>query len=122
FYLLSPLSDSWIDNGTSNTIPITGLTPGKYTLKVKFTNRLTGQESSIYQMNLTILVPWYASNWAISLYSLILLIGIVLIIRAARIKNRKKKAREQEIQEVKHREEVYESKLRFFTNIAHEFC
>lgn len=122
YYQLSPLSDSWIDNGTSNTIPVTGLKSGDYTLKVKFLNRLTGIESSIYKMNITIHVPWYASNWAILFYSFVCLCILALFIRAARIKARKKKARDKEKQEVKHREEVYESKLRFFTNIAHEFC
>lgn len=122
YYQLNPLNDSWIDNGTSNTIPITGIEPGDYTLKVKFMNRLTGQDSSIYQMNITIHVPWYASHWAISFYSLIALAILFILVRTASIKQDKKKAREKEKQEIKHREEVYESKLRFFTNIAHEFC
>lgn len=121
-YQLNPLSDSWIDNGTSNTIPITGLKPGDYTLKVKFTNRLTGQESSISQMHITVNVPWYASNWAIFVYCTITLAVLFLLIRIAKVKAEKKKAREKEKQEARHREEVYESKLRFFTNIAHEFC
>ena len=122
YYQLSPLSDSWIDNGTSNTIPITGLEPGDYRLKVKFMNRQTGQTSSVYQMNITIHVPWYTSHWAIFFYSIIALGILFILFRAAKNKERKKKIREQEKQEVKHREEVYESKLRFFTNIAHEFC
>lgn len=122
YYQLNPLSDSWIDNGTSNTIPVTGLKPGDYTLKVKYTNRLTGQESSTLQMHITIHVPWYASHWAICFYSLIGLAVLLILLRTAKIKTEKKKAREKEKQEIRHREEVYESKLRFFTNIAHEFC
>ncbi|MDD4515168.1 hybrid sensor histidine kinase/response regulator transcription factor [Massilibacteroides sp.] len=122
YYQLNPLSDSWIDNGISNTIPITGLTPGNYTLNVKFINRLTGQESSVYRMEITIHVPWYASRWAVFFYSIAIISVLVLLIRSARIKEHKRKAREKEKQEVRHREEVYESKLRFFTNIAHEFC
>lgn len=122
FYMLEPLSNSWIDNGTSNTIAFTGLKPDTYKLSVKFKNRLTGLESSIYVKTIKIHVPWYTSGWAIAIYALALLTIVFLLTREAIIRKRKKELRKEEEVLIKHKEEVYESKLRFFTNIAHEFC
>jgi signal transduction histidine kinase/ligand-binding sensor domain-containing protein/DNA-binding response OmpR family regulator len=122
YYKLDELSDQWIDNGTSNNASFTSLAPGTYTLSTKYKNRLTGKESPVYLLSIRILPPWYLSVWAYMIYYILALAMIALIIRAIYMRNEKKKELALEKLNQQHQEEVYESKLRFFTNIAHEFC
>ncbi len=120
-YLLSGHSDKWINNGTSNSVTFTNMAPGEYSLKVRFSvnNHFEGQP--VYTQYIRILPPWHQSAWAYIIYTfLILSTGILLIVSYSR----KIKGRQQlvfERMEQKKTEEIYESKLRFFTNITHEF-
>lgn len=122
YYKLDDLSKQWIDNGVSNSTSFTNLSPGEYTLYIKYKNRLTGSESPIYSILIKILPPWYLSIWAYIIYAILAIICIFLFIRAIRLRIEKKKLHELEKLYQLHQEEVYESKLSFFTNIAHEFC
>ncbi len=122
FYKLEGLNDQWIDNGNSNTVSFTNFNPGEYTLLVKYYNRANSKESLVYSIKINILPPWYQSTLAYLIYFILALISIALIIRWIMIKNRKKQIRILRKMEQQHKEDIYESKLRFFTNIAHEFC
>lgn len=122
YYKLDDLSKQWIDNGTSNNISFTSLSPGEYTLFIKYMNRLTGKESPVYSITIKITPPWYLSPLAYVLYATMVISVIYLLIRAAIIKDKKKKYKAMMKIKQRHQEEVHESKLRFFTNIAHEFC
>lgn len=121
FYKLENVSSQWIDNGTSNNASFTNLSHGTYTLSIKYKNRLTGSESPVYSIEIKILPPWYMSWWAYTIYTLIALFCIGLIVNAIVTKYRKKKFAAIEKIKQEHQAEVYESKLSFFTNIAHEF-
>lgn len=122
FYKLDNPGTQWIDNNSSNSASFTNLSPGTYTLSIKYKNRLTGKESPDYSITIKILPPWYMSWWAYTIYILIILASIVLFIKAMIAKDRKRKLATIEKIRQNHKEEVYESKLSFFTNIAHEFC
>ncbi len=121
-YRLEGMSDAWIDNGPNNTIYFTNISPGHYTLRLKCQNMEAGVESSEYAVNITISPPWYMSTLAYIIYGLIgvaaLWLAVGFIIRR---NERRRKAMIDDLQQ-EHEKEVYESKLRFFTNIAHEFC
>ncbi|MDU1889634.1 MAG: two-component regulator propeller domain-containing protein [Dysgonomonas sp.] len=121
-YKLEKLSDQWIDNGTSNKASFTSLPPGKYNLLIKYKNKLTNQESPVYTLSIQITPPWYMSIWAYLSYILFGIFIIFLIIKTIRIRNRKKKQAAIEKLTQQHEKDVHESKLRFFTNIAHELC
>lgn len=122
FYKLDNLGTQWIDNNASNNASFTNLSPGTYTLSIKYKNKLTGKESPTYSITIKILPPWYMSWWAYTIYILAIFTCIVLLIRIMIIKDKKKKLLTFEKIRQQHQEEVYESKLSFFTNIAHEFC
>lgn len=122
YYKLEDLSTQWIDNGTSNNLSFTSLSPGTYTLYIKYINRLTGKESAVDSIIIKIRPPWYMSVWAYIIYGILILSVIALFIRAAIIRDKKKKYKAIMKMKQQHKEEVQESKLRFFTNIAHEFC
>ncbi|MBK5719358.1 helix-turn-helix domain-containing protein [Dysgonomonas sp. Marseille-P4677] len=122
FYKLDNLGTQWIENGSSNSASFTNLSPGTYTLSIKYKNRLTGNESPAYSITIKILPPWYMSWWAYVIYILAIFACITLLIKTMIEKDRKRKLETLKKIKQQHQEEVYESKLSFFTNIAHEFC
>lgn len=122
FYKLKEASDQWIENGNASTAIFSNLSPGEYTLLVKYRNNINGKESHPQAFTIRIVPPWYLSAGAYAGY---LLLGLLLCagmtaygIHTYRLKRQRmlKKMEQQK------KEEVYESKLRFFTNITHEFC
>lgn len=121
-YRIKGLSDNWVENGLSTTAVFSNLSPGEYTLLVKYRSNITGKESEPFSLKISITPPWYMTNWAYTIYFLLaiglLAGGIWMII----IRYRRKRNRMIEQMNRQQREEVYESKLRFFTNITHEFC
>ena len=112
----------WINLGSDPTVAFNELPYGKYDLKVKYTNLATGMESEPYGLRITVKAPWYLSGWAKAIYLLIVIAaaaaGVMLYLR----RQRERQTEELAKLEQTHREEVYEEKLRFFTNITHEFC
>lgn len=121
-YKIDKGKSEWIDNGLSNSVSFTQMSPGDYTLYVKYRNRTTGNESEVYSIRIHVQPPWYLSNTAMLAYQILLLTFIIIIIRIWMLKQQRKHAHLMEKLEQEHKEEVYEEKLRFFTNITHEFC
>lgn len=122
YYRLGELNENWIDNNEARHISFTNMKPGKYTLQVKYLNRVTGLESPVYQIVLNILPPWYLSPLAHVIYVILFIISMIMTAYFLIRKEKKRRLAMLEKLRVKHQEEVHESKLRFFTNIAHEFC
>ena len=121
-YRLDGMSDKWIDNGSQKKIVFTNVSPGEYILNVKFINKSTGQQSQIFPIVIKINPPYYKSKFAYLFYILFAL-GITFLIYkeiSARVKRQKREFLEKI--RIKQQEELFESKLQFFTNIAHEFC
>lgn len=58
---------------------------------------------------------------AIVIYALLILLAVLLCIRWFLLKQQRKRLFALEKMEQQHKEELYEEKLRFFTNITHEF-
>lgn len=112
----------WIDQGNSNVIPFTQLAPGEYTLYVKYHNLALGKESPVYSLSIRIRPPWYLSDMAKAIYLLLLLAAIAAAAYAWLLRVKRKQEAHRIRLEQEQREEVYEEKLRFFTNITHEFC
>lgn len=122
YYKLDGEGKGWTYNGNSNVISFADLHPGNYSLYVKYYNKVLGKESYICKMDIRVLPPWYASYWAYGIYLLLALAAISFIARIWMTHQEKKKKERLQKIEQKHKEEIYESKLQFFTNISHEFC
>ncbi len=122
FYKLNNSGSSWINNGNSNSIPFTNVSPGESNLLIKYRNNTTGKESPVFSMLIKVNPPWYSSTIAYFIYILAILTLSLFIIREIIIRSNNKKNRMLEKLKQEHEVEVYESKLKFFTNIAHEFC
>ena len=122
YYKLSEVSNQWIESGTSSSAVFSNLSPGQYPLLVKYKNNINGEECEPQSFFIQITPPWYLSNWAYILYFILISLfcasSIYLLIR----QYRRKQHRIIEKMNREKKEEIYESKLRFFTNITHEFC
>lgn len=120
-YRLKNHSDKWIYLGNNPHITFAQLPPGKYLLEVKSTNSDKIWSSHIYQLTIQMGYPWWLSIPAWIIY-IILCIIIIYVTRSV-IKNRIRLNRQILITQIEQRQQqkIHESRLNFFTNVAHEF-
>ncbi len=111
----------WYNNATSNILSFNGLPHGNHSLRVKYVNNETGYESPVSQFDIYVAPPWYLSPISIILYILIVIAAIGWFIYTLLRRQRLNQKRELEDMQRAHKDEVYEEKLKFFTNITHEF-
>lgn len=121
-YKLEETSNQWIESGTSASAIFSNLSPGEYTLLVKYRNNINGKESQTQSLIVRITPPWYLSSWAYAVYFLLFALLCAFIVYRIIYGYRRKQHRIIERMNRQKKEEIYESKLRFFTNITHEFC
>ena len=119
-YCMEGLSSKWYHVVGENRVYFTKLPPGNYTFKVKAAN-LSGiwnDEPAMFQI--TILPPWWLSTKALILYGIIAIGCVVLLIFI--ISRHNKTNIQQKIQEFENEKEkeLYQAKIDFFINIAHE--
>lgn len=120
-YRLIGFDDDFIDANYQQNITYTNLNPGSYILKLR---GKTPTSEGIYPekaLKITVLPPFYRTNIAYILYLLSALTISYLLIRFYTSKIKLKTSLEYEKREKKHIENMNQSKLRFFTNISHEF-
>ncbi|SFD45831.1 hybrid sensor histidine kinase/response regulator transcription factor [Flavobacterium phragmitis] len=119
WYQLENVNNDWVYLGRNNKVFFTELAPGDYVFKVKSLNSF-GVWSKEVKLKITILPPFYASTLAYILYFVLMCAGFYYIIRYSQnltqIKNNRK---------IKHlndekEKEIYQAKIDFFTNVAHE--
>lgn len=113
-YKLEGFEDEWNFVGEDHKATYTNLSPGDYIFKVKSANPELEDITPEATLRITILPGFWATTNAYIIYTIILaliiLIALRITVRITRLKNNVV---------VEHR--VAESKLRFFTNISHEF-
>lgn len=121
-YLLENFSNVWMNTEQTNEAHFTSIPPGKYVLKVRYNSGTDGSKDQYESITIVILPPWYFSIYAkIGYFLLIIGIGFYVFRWIGQRNERKRKIIAEKLEE-RHKEEVYEEKLRFFTNITHEFC
>lgn len=120
-YLLEGYQKDWINLGTSNTIVFSNLPTGKYLLKVRCSNADKIWSENYYLLPVTMLPPWWASAYAYVCYALLLILISLGIRRGVKYQLSVRNAINMEKLEKQKAEEIHQAKLRFFTNIAHEF-
>jgi signal transduction histidine kinase/DNA-binding response OmpR family regulator len=121
-YKLDGLSTDWLPVDTKNhEIVFNSLNPGHYTLRVKAANR-DGVWSE-REATLTIIMkpPFWKTKTAFVLYALILLMALVITRRLIQQREKVKFALEQERREILRVHELDMMKVKFFTNVSHEF-
>jgi len=119
-YKLDGFDEDWTYNiRNQHTATYTNLDSGSYSFKIR-ANDEEGAEH-IKEIGITVLSPPWKTWWAILLYTL-LIIGLISLFVRFRIENVKKE--NQLILEKQEKEKIRElnnQKLKFFTNISHEF-
>lgn len=115
-YLLEGFDKKWIP-ANSNSMLYTNLSPGKYILKV----REMGNHSNEKALNITINRPLYLSNFAIIIYLIMLFFIFYGLLRFIQWRTRIEESLKMEHIEKERIQNLNKMKLRFFTNVSHEF-
>lgn len=120
-YMLEGYQQDWIQLGTSNTIVFSNLPKGNYVLKVKCSNADKIWSDELFTLPVRMQPPWWDTGFAYALYALLLILMTLTVLRFIRYQmNVRNNIRLKELEKQKN-EEIHQAKLRFFTNIAHEF-
>nr|WP_294945040.1 hybrid sensor histidine kinase/response regulator transcription factor [uncultured Mucilaginibacter sp.] len=120
-YMMQGFDRNWIaaDN-LSRKAPYTNLDAGDYTFKVRASN--TGfWNSKELTLHVTILPPWWKTSIAYILYALAFISALFYIRREGIKKLRTKFLLEKEREETQRLHELDLMKIKFFTNVSHEF-
>lgn len=119
-YCMEGLTSKWYHVIGENRAYFTKLPPGSYTFKVKAANISSVWNETPATFHITILPPWWFSPIAIAIY-ILLGMGLIYILVFAVLKHSKARIL-QKIQEFENEKEkeLYQAKIDFFINIAHE--
>ncbi|MDN5211757.1 two-component regulator propeller domain-containing protein [Fulvivirgaceae bacterium BMA12] len=121
-YMLEGFDKDWIYTTAQNRIAkYTNLSPGDYILKVKASNSDNHWSNREIKLNFIIKPPIWRTNWAIAIYVLLVVVGLWFFRKFTLITNARKNQFLIEHFEKEKIEELSKLKLRFFTNISHEF-
>jgi len=118
-YMLEGFDKDW-NYVTDNTAQYMNIPSGKYTFRVKGTNNDGLWNNTDTNIVIRIKPPLWMEYYMIILY-ILLFLGLIayLIKRYIKYVDKKNKEKQYKYQVIKERE-MYESKINFFTNIAHE--
>lgn len=120
-YRLKGADQTWkyTDSGETR-INYSNLDPGNYTFQALVVNPEGKELGSMYQLDIAIAQPIYKSWWAITIY--IILGGAIISFLLLYHRRYSRLSNQRYIENYKHNKEkeLYDSKINFFTNVAHE--
>lgn len=119
-YCMEGVSSAWSHVIGENRVYFTKLSPGHYTFKVKAANLSGIWNDAPATLSITILPPWWRSPAAWILYGLLAAGCIVWICILTARHNRAKIQKKIKAFENEKEKELYQAKIDFFINIAHE--
>jgi ligand-binding sensor domain-containing protein/signal transduction histidine kinase/DNA-binding response OmpR family regulator len=119
-YKMEKLDEQWNYTTSSQQITYSNLTYGKYIFKVKASNNDGLWNETGTMLTINILPPFWKTQWAYITYLLLFILSIYFSVNYFRRKIELKNERKQALFENKKEKEIYDAKLNFFTNIAHE--
>lgn len=120
-YYLEGFESDWNEVGNKRTATYTNLSPGDYVFHLRASGSHHQPASGERQIRLTVLPPFWRTNWAIFLYCLLAGGLVLLYSRFVRFLHRQKLAVQLERLEKEKIREINQHKLDFFTFISHEF-
>ena len=115
-YQLEGIDKNWIYTTTPECY-YPRLKYGKYTLKVKCSNSDGIWNNDITTLEIRILPPWWYSGYAYFVYFLLFLAMVYFSYRLITYRHRLRIRQLEQEQEI----EMYDMRMRFYTNISHEF-
>jgi len=120
-YRLSGVNKNWVDAGTDRSVSFANLMPGAYTFEVKGSNSSGIWNKNVAQLQIVIHPPLWRTYWAYTLYTLVLILGVLTIYRFQLHRNRLKNQLLFEQREAERLAQLDRIKTNFFSNITHEF-
>ncbi|AWW33266.1 hybrid sensor histidine kinase/response regulator [Echinicola strongylocentroti] len=119
-YKMEGFDKNWTYLPQNQRINYSYLPPGDYTLKVKTADIFGEWSNREATLHITILPPFWKTNWAYILYAVLIILMMFLILKFYKDRiHRRQAAAFKRLEDEKQRE-VYQSKIEFFTNITHE--
>lgn len=116
-YKLNNFDNDWNYIQTRRDISFTNVPPGKYELWLKWTNCDGVWSEAVQAVNFEVKPIFWRSKYALTLYGLFVTFMVLLILNYFR----KRSLLKQNQLLLQKEEEIHQTRLTFFTNIAHEF-
>ena len=120
-YLLEGFEEKWNDAGTNTFAVYTNIPPGEYTFKVIGSNNDNYWNTQGASLAVTVNPPFWKTGWAYLIYFLLITAIFYTVRRIIVFRIEQNKLLEFERLDKERLKEMNQSKLRFFTNISHEF-
>jgi signal transduction histidine kinase/ligand-binding sensor domain-containing protein/DNA-binding response OmpR family regulator len=120
-YMLQGYDSDWVQAGTSRKAVYTNIDPGSYVFRVKASNNDGIWNENDTSLLVRILPPFWNTWVAYLIYSLALAVIINAIVQYVKLKEKFRNDILKERLQRKKEEELHQLKLKFFTNISHEF-
>ncbi|MFA9388281.1 MAG: two-component regulator propeller domain-containing protein [Prolixibacteraceae bacterium] len=121
-YKLDGFNDDWTTiDASGREVTYTNLHPGEYKFRVYASDFENSLQSDEIGLSIVVLPPFWKTKWAYSTYLIVVLLIIFYTIQTIISRERNKFLRHQEKLETMKVHEMDLMKLKFFTNISHEF-
>lgn len=120
YYKVEGLSKEWMSLNNYQIL-LSNLKPGSYKIIIKEQpNQLSNENIEYEALSITIHPPFWFSTWAYLIY-IVLILGVAYMIYRYRTNRRRylEKMKMMRV-EAKHRQEMNDMKLQFFTNVSHD--
>ena len=118
-YRMVGLEDEWLFAEGTRLIRYPHLPPGRYRFVVSVSDQGRA-EDELASLSIRVRQPWYGSVLARVLYALLLSLFFYLVFHAVHLRNEMNLRERIKELEKKTEKDMYESKIQFFTHIAHE--
>ena len=119
-YMLEGFDKEWIEAGNNHHISYTNLPPGRYTLRIKGSNNDGLWNNEGTSLRIRVLPPVWASIWAYLFYIIVLAGSVYYYLQFLKRKRENQEQIKLEKLQAQSEIELYNAKIDFFTNIAHE--
>lgn len=121
-YKLEDFNKDWVRaSATSRVASYTNLDAGHYVFRVKASDENGNWSNNETTLEIEILPPWWNSTLARVIYVVLFTLSLYWAGRIIRNKERQKYEIDQERRESRRLREINDVKIKFFTNMSHEF-
>ncbi|RYE35702.1 MAG: hybrid sensor histidine kinase/response regulator [Sphingobacteriaceae bacterium] len=119
-YKMKGLDNRWTFLKTNRKIYFTQLLPGHYTFMLNAANNEGRWNNQKTRLEIEISPPFWASVYAYLVYTILFLLAFFYVVRRYHRRTREKNNRLIELLENDKEKQIYNAKIEFFTNVAHE--